>query len=97
MKFSKRYLPDYSLLHSWELYSVNILTDEGRDIAKYKKLAEEIAVLPVGKAREDMADHLPESMSTAPIRDGYPFVEPDTLPEIQKCRYKRIPRTGFKN
>ena len=92
LRFSKRYIPDYALMQD-ENYS-NIMTefrqmsDEGRDVSKYKKLAEEIAALPVGKAREDMADYLLGLMSDAPVCGGYKFYEPDTLAEIKACRKK---------
>jgi ADP-ribosylglycohydrolase len=92
MRFSKRYLPNYAVLHAWEIYSSNILTeyeqlmDEGREVAKYKKLACEIAALPAGKTREDMADYLAGLMFSEPISQGYPFYEPSELSEIKACR-----------
>ena len=92
LRFSKRYLPNYATLHEWELYSSNIHTeyqqmlDEGRDVGRYKKLAAEIAALPVGKAREDMADYLAGLMSNEPMCEKYPFYEPSALEEIKACR-----------
>ena len=58
LRFNRRYLPNYSTMQDWELFSNNIRTefrqlqDEGKDISQYKVLMGEIAALPVGKAKE---------------------------------------------
>ncbi|HBP38309.1 MAG TPA: ADP-ribosylglycohydrolase family protein [Clostridiales bacterium] len=100
LRFSHRYLPNYATLPGWELYSSNILIeyeqllDEGRDVAKYKKLAQEIAALPVGKTREDMADYLAGLMHREPVIPEYAFYEPSALEEIRACR-KPYPFTAM--
>ncbi|HHX71348.1 MAG TPA: ADP-ribosylglycohydrolase family protein [Clostridiales bacterium] len=88
----ERLLPDYAALQSWEVYSANILTefrqmhDEGREVAKFKTLAQEIAALPRCKEKEDMAESLAELMQKAPMRADYPYFEPSDLDEIRKHR-----------
>lgn len=89
LRFNRQFLPNYASMPGWELYSSNIKTeylqmaDEGWDVEPYKKLVNEISLLPPGKAREDMADIVAGLMHTKK-RDGYAFNEPSDLDGIRR-------------
>ena len=79
-------------MHAWELYSANVMAelrqsrDEGRDVEQYEKLAEAIAGLDATPVREALADIFYKAVMEAPIREGYPYVEPSDLEGIRAAR-----------
>ena len=91
--------PHYEHLHNWELYSASLreefrqCTDEGLDVAAYGDVFEAVSKMPVGEAREDMADVLFRLVSRAPMRPGYAYEEPSTLGEIRRLS-KPVQLTG---
>lgn len=76
----------------WELYSAVIkiemrqCRDEGKDVAKYEKLAEAIAEMERTPVREEFANILYKALMDAPIRAGYPYMEPSDLEGIRAAR-----------
>jgi len=83
---------DYASMGHWELYSSALriehrqLHDEGRDVAQYKPLVEEIAKLPPSSARGTLADAAADLLFSAPMHPDYPYEEPSDLPGIQAAR-----------
>ena len=83
---------DFSAMHDWELYSKNLNTelrqclDEGRDVAGYADLCKAIDALPLGEAREELANVFYRIMMDAPMRPDYPYEEPDGLEAIRAAR-----------
>ena len=83
---------DYDKLHEWQAYYKQMPVEyrqsmeEGLDIEKYKNLFEEVHAIPNGPEKETMADAIFKLVSKAPIREGYPYVEPSDLPGIQVAR-----------
>jgi ADP-ribosylglycohydrolase/plasmid stabilization system protein ParE len=81
-------------LSEWELYSRSIKTelrqalDEGRDAKQYEDVVSAVDALPIGEAREEIADALFRAISQAPIREDFPYTEPDDLLKIRLCRPK---------
>jgi len=92
IRLSKRFIPNFASLHTWDVYSKDLMVeyrqyaDEGKDVTKYKALAEAIAALPVGQLKEDMADCLAGLMHDEAVREGYAYVEPSDLEGIQTER-----------
>ena len=91
MNFDPKYL-NLTAMHEWELYSRGLNTelrqclDEGRDVSQYAPLCEAISALPMGEAREELANVFFRIMSDAPMRADYPYEEPDDLPAIRAAR-----------
>ena len=91
MNFDPKYL-SLPAMHDWELYSKGLDTelrqclDEGRDVARYEALCRAIDALPVGEAREELADVFFRIMRDAPRRPDYPYEEPDELTAIRAAR-----------
>lgn len=89
LRFNREFVPSYADMHHWEVYSANIhiecmqMHDEGYDIEAYKKLANEIGLLPAGKAREEMAEILYGLLRSCKKREGYAFDEPSELEGIR--------------
>lgn len=77
---------------SWELYAAALdieyrqLLDEGRGVAGYKALVEEIAALPPTPAKDALADAAADLLFEAPARPDYPYEEPSDLPGILAAR-----------
>ena len=91
MNFDSSFLSPEKM-DNWELYSAAIkiemrqCRDEGKDIAKYEKLAEAIAEMERTPIREEFADILYKALMDAPIRADYPYIEPSDLTEIRAAR-----------
>ena len=91
MYFDPKYL-NLSAMHDWELYSKSLTTelreclDEGRDVAQYGPLCEAISALPMGEAREELANVFFRIMMDAPLRADFPYVEPDDIETIRAER-----------
>lgn len=75
-------------------YSLNVKNDyrqsveEGKDVAQYEEVVNAVANLPAGPVREDCADVLFKAMMDAPMKEGYPYVEPSDLEGIRAARPK---------
>lgn len=86
---------DYASVEPWELYSENLKTDymqsveEGKDVAAYKSLVDDICTLPRGETREALADVVYEAMKNAADIPGYPYEEPSDLEGIRRARPSR--------
>jgi len=89
LRFNREFVPSYADMHGWEVYSANIpiecrqMYDEGYDIEPYKKLANEIGLLPPGEPREEMAEILFGLLKSCKKREGYAFDEPSDLEGIR--------------
>ncbi|MCQ2423709.1 MAG: ADP-ribosylglycohydrolase family protein [Clostridia bacterium] len=85
--------PHYEHLHNWELYSASLreefrqCTDEGLDVSAYADVFEAVSRMPVGEAREDMADVLFRLVQGAPVRPDFPYEEPSTLDGIRRLSH----------
>jgi len=92
LRFKEKCSPNYEIMHPWEVYSSNLqtefmqLSEEGFDVEQYKKLVNEIQMLPPGKAREQMAEIVSELMHSTKIVEGYPYCEPSDLDGIKALR-----------
>lgn len=86
--------PSYQNVHDWEFYASNLHTEytqsieEGLAIEAYKDVFSAVSRLPKGEIKKKMGDVLFEVVSSAKPKEGYPFVEPSTLPEIRELRQK---------
>ncbi|MBC8560912.1 ADP-ribosylglycohydrolase family protein [Fumia xinanensis] len=75
-------------------YSLNLQndfrqnTEEGKDVEQYEELVNAVSKLPAGPVREDCADVLFKAMLEAPVKEGYPYLEPSDLEEIREARPK---------
>ncbi len=73
-------------------YSLNIKndfrqsTEEGKDVAQYEEVVNAVANMPEGPVRDDCADVLFKAMLDAPMKEGYPYVEPSDLKGIREAR-----------
>jgi len=92
LPYDRKLLPQYSLLHSYEVYSSNLTNeyrqsiDEGKDISAYKDLFTTVEKLPLGKYKEQIADILFDIVLNAPTVPGYPYREPSDVNEIRSLR-----------
>ncbi len=92
LSYHKSIRPDYTILHPWELFSENLLTEyqqaieEGADIAQYKGLFEEVSKIPRSPEKKKISDTLFDIVLNAPKQKGYKYEEPSTLPEIRALR-----------
>lgn len=59
---------------------------EGKDIAKYEAVLKAISEMPSGDAKKKLAESLYEALQNEPLKEGYPYVEPSELSEIQAAR-----------
>ena len=79
--------PQYKNIHDWEFYSSNLMTeyqqsvDEGLDIEAYKEVFYSVSMLPKGEIKKRLGD-----VVSAKTKDGYPYVEPSDLEQIQMIR-----------
>lgn len=84
--------PQYQNIHDWEFYSSNLRTeyrqsvDEGLDIERYADIFSSVATLPKGEIKKKFGDILFEIVSSAKIKEGYPYREPSALDEIKALR-----------
>ncbi len=85
-------LPSYDAHPTWERYEKELdveykqSVEEGKDIEQYKALFDAVFAMPNNEYKEKMADVLYTLVSEAPMREGYPYVEPSDLPSIQAQR-----------
>lgn len=81
--------PQYKNIHDWEFYSSNLMTeyqqsvDEGLDIEAYKEVFYSVSMLPKGEIKKRLGDVLFDVVVSAKTKDGYPYVEPSDLEQIQ--------------
>ena len=84
--------PQYTSLHSWEVYSSELITEftqsmeEGKDLAAYEDLFRAVAKMPLSDEKERIADVLYDIVMSAPQRADYPYTEPSELDDIKHCR-----------
>lgn len=94
MKKTKVIKPHYKNIHDWEFYSSNLLLeyqeslDEGLDIEIYKDVFSSVSRLPKGEIKKKLGDALFEAVTSAPQREGYPYIEPSELEQIRSLRRK---------
>ncbi len=92
MRYSKILKPRYSSISSWDAYSSDLMTEyqqaveEGRDMEAYRDLFTAVSKLPGDEIRKDLGDILFRIVLNAPQREGYPYVEPSDLKQIQTLR-----------
>lgn len=90
-------LPDYEQLEDWEAYVEKLdveytqLMQEGRDVAAYKQLFEQISHMPRGEYKARMADVLFDLSASLPMAADYPYVEPSDLEGIRVTWAKDAP------
>lgn len=88
----RRIMPSMDRLHPWEHYAEELLVEyrqceeEGLDVAPYKAMFETVQQMPQGEFRERFADLLGDMVLNLPMREDYPFDEPNALEEIRACR-----------
>ena len=84
--------PQYQNIHDWEFYSSNLQTEyrqsveEGLDIGAYKDVFDTVSRLPKGEIKKRLGDVLFDVVISAKTRDGYPYVEPSDIEQIQIMR-----------
>jgi len=84
--------PQYQNIHDWEFYSSNLKTEyeqsveEGLDIESYKDIFNSVSRLPKGEIKKRFGDILFDVVASAKIREGYPYIEPSELEQIQMMR-----------
>ena len=84
--------PKYQNLHDWEFYSSNLTTEygqsieEGLDIEAYKDVFDSVSRLPKGETKKRLGDVLFDVVISAKVKEGYPYVEPSDLSQIQLMR-----------
>lgn len=85
-------LLDLKNMHQWEVYSRSLetelrqCTDEGRDVSKYADVVKAVSAMPLDATREDLADVLFKALTSAPIREDFPYNEPDDIDAIRAAR-----------
>jgi len=84
--------PDYSMQHNWENYAKELSVEyrqcieEGKDVEKYEGLFTAAGNMEAGELKDRLADIIYEIVTKAPVREGYPYNEPDDLPSIRALR-----------
>ena len=84
--------PQYKNIHDCEFYSSNLQTEyqqsieEGLDIEAYKEVFYSVSMLPKGEIKKRFGDVLFDIVASAKIREGYSYVEPSDLEQIQMMR-----------
>ena len=84
--------PNYATMDQGLEYAGQLETEymqcmeEGLDIEQYHALFDAIGNLPAGVYKDKMADVLFSMVLNAPVREGYPYVEPSALDEIRSLR-----------
>lgn len=84
--------PQYHNIHDWEFYSSSLMTEyrqsveEGLDVEAYKDLFAAASRLPKDEIKKKLGDVLFDVVVSAPMKEGYPYVEPSALEQIQKLR-----------
>jgi len=84
--------PSYKNLHDWEFYSSNLKTEymqsieEGLDIEAYRDVFYSVSMLPKDEIKKKFGDVLFEVVNSAKQREGYSYIEPSDLEQIQMLR-----------
>lgn len=84
--------PQYKNIHDWEFYSSNLKTEydqsteEGLDIEAYKDVFYSVSMLPKGEIKKRFGDVLFDIVASAKTKEGYSYVEPSELEQIQMMR-----------
>lgn len=84
--------PLYKNLHDWEFYASNLKTEyqqsteEGLDIEAYKEVFYSVSMLPKGEIKKRFGDVLFDVVISAKTKEGYSYVEPSDLDQIQMMR-----------
>ena len=84
--------PQYKNLHDWEFYASNLKTEyqqsieEGLDIEAYKEVFYSVSMLPKGEIKKRFGDVLFDVVISAKTKEGYSYVEPSDLEQIQMMR-----------
>lgn len=92
MNKSEMLKPQYKNIHDWEFYSSNLKTEyqqsieEGLDIEAYKEVFYSVSMLPKGEIKKKIGDILFDIVASAKIKEGYSYVEPSDLEQIQMMR-----------
>ena len=88
---------DYKKWHMWECYSKELAVEyrqsveEGKDLERYGALFEQVAAMPDGKEKDDMADVLFRIVAKAPQRADYGFDEPNDREGIARLSERVAP------
>lgn len=94
--------PNYGVLHCWEDYSADLMTEynqcieEGLSIAHYEEVFKAVANLPRCEFRVKLGEAIFEMVSGAKMMEGYKYNEPNELEEIKALR-KAHPLSGKVN
>ena len=94
--------PNYGVLHCWEDYSADLMTEynqcieEGLSIAHYEEVFKAVANLPRCEFRAKLGEAIFEMVSGAKMMEGYKYNEPNDLEEIKALR-KAHPLSGKVN
>ncbi len=89
-----RITPHPEKLHQWEHYAEELpieirqCVEEGLDVEAVTPLMEAVHRMPESEYRERMADIIAEMVLNLPMRDDYPFHEPN---DIESIRVRRDP------
>lgn len=84
--------PQYQNIHDWEFYSSNLITEyrqsveEGFDIDAYKDIFDSVSRLPKGEVKKKLGDVLFDVVISAKVKEGYAYIEPSDLEQIQMMR-----------
>ena len=92
MNKSELLKPQYKNIHDWEFYSSNLKTEyqqsieEGLDIEAYKEVFYSVSILPKGEIKKRFGDVLFDVVLSAKTKEGYSYIEPSDLEQIQIMR-----------
>ena len=84
--------PQYQNIHDWEFYSSNLMTEfeqsleEGLDVDAYGDIFRAVSRLPKGETKKRFGDILFDVVRSAKVKEGYPYIEPSELGQIQALR-----------
>ncbi len=84
--------PQYKNIHDWEFYSSNLETEyrqsieEGLDLEAYREVFYAVSRLPKGEIKKKFGDVLFDIVASAKTREGYAYIEPSELDQIQRMR-----------
>jgi len=91
-KITDEILPFYEKQHTWECYAKELdvefkqSLEEGKDIERYKELFDTVSRIPNNKFKDKIADVLYSLVTEAPIKEGFPYQEPNDLFSIKQAR-----------
>lgn len=87
-----RLKPDYTKGRGDALYAPQLQNEylqsaaEGKDIGQYEALFQAVSEMPLDENKVKMADVLFDIVLNAPVKEGYPYVEPSDLESIRDAR-----------